>query len=229
MMADARAVAGDALLIAGKDLRLEARTRVATNHVLPFVGAVVMIFAFALDPDTGVLRRATAGLFWVTVLFAAVLLIQRSFAVEQADGVPDSLRLSGLRPAGIFLGKVLSLIAELIGIEIVLVGAVIVLYGVHLKGALLLTVTTLAATIAIAAVGSVYGPLATGLRASETALPLLLLPVLAPVLLAATRAFEIALGDTAGGGWPWAGMLGIVAAVYLTLGLAVWGPLLEET
>jgi hypothetical protein len=49
------------------------------------------------------------------------------------------------------------------------------------------------------------------------------------VLLAATRAFEIALGDTAGGGWPWAGMLGIVAAVYLILGLAVWGPLLEET
>jgi heme exporter protein B len=229
MMADARAVAGDALLIAGKDLRLEARTRVATNHVLPFVGAVVMIFAFALDPDTGVLRRATAGLFWVTVLFASVLLIQRTFALEQADGVPDSLRLSGLRPAGIFLGKVLSLIAELIGIEVVLVGAVIVLYGVRLKGALLLTVTALAATVAIAAVGSVYGPLAAGLRVRETALPLLLLPVLAPVLLAATRGFEIALGDTVGGGWPWAGMLGIVAAVYLTLGLAVWGPLLEET
>ena len=228
-MTDARAVAGDALLIAGKDLRLEARTRVAVNHVLPFVGAVVMIFAFALDPDTGVLRRATAGLFWVTVLFASVLLIQRTFAVEQADGVPDSLRLSGLRPAGIFLGKVLSLIAQLVGVEIVLICAVIVLYGVHLKGAFLLLVTALAATVAIAAVGSVYGPLAAGLRVRETALPLLLLPVLAPVLLAATRAFEIALGDTVGGGWPWAGMLGIFAVVYLTFGMAVWGPLLEET
>ena len=57
----------------------------------------------------------------------------------------------------------------------------------------------------------------------------LLLPTLAPVLLAATRAFEIALGVSTGGGWPWAGMLGIVAALYLTLGVALWGPLMEET
>jgi hypothetical protein len=53
--------------------------------------------------------------------------------------------------------------------------------------------------------------------------------VLAPVLLAATRAFEVALGRSVGGGWPWAGMLGIFAAVYLTLGAVVWGPLLEES
>ncbi len=228
-MLDVRTVAGDALLIAGKDLRLEARTRVGINHVLPFVGAIVMLFAFALDPNTGVLREATAGLFWVTVLFAAVLLIQRTFAVEQANGIPDALRLSGLRPAGIFLGKAISLFAELVAVEVVLVGAVIVLYGVRLRGAALLIVTALAATLAISAVGSVYGPLASGLRVSETALPLLLLPVLAPVLLAATRAFEIALGNAVGGGWPWVGMLGIVAGVYLTLGVAVWGPLLEET
>ena len=66
-------------------------------------------------------------------------------------------------------------------------------------------------------------------RVRDTALPLLLLPVLAPVLLAATSAFNVALGYSAGGGWPWAGMLGIVGALYLALGTAVWGPLLEET
>jgi heme exporter protein B len=60
-------------------------------------------------------------------------------------------------------------------------------------------------------------------------LPLLMLPVLAPVLLAGARGFEIALGRGVGGGWQWAGMLGIVAGVYLALGIAVWGPLLEDT
>jgi len=76
MSSPVRGIGGEALLIAGKDLRLEARSRVAANHVLPFVLAVVLLFGFALDPDSGILRRATPGLFWVTVLFAAVLLVR---------------------------------------------------------------------------------------------------------------------------------------------------------
>jgi heme exporter protein B len=229
VIADVRVVAGDALLVAGKDLRLEARSRVALNHVLPFVLSVVLIFAFALDPDSGVLRRATGGLFWVTVLFASVLLVQRSFGLERHDGIPDALRLSGLRPAGIFLGKVLALAVQLVVVELLLGLSVVVFYDVHLRGYLVLVTSALAATLAIAAAGSVYGPLASGLRVRDTALPLLLVPVLAPVLLSATNAFGVALRTSAGGGWPWAGMLGIVAVLYLTLGTAVWGPLLEET
>ena len=96
----------DAALIAGKDLRLEARARVALNQVAPFALLVLVLFAFALDPDRGVLDRATPGLYWVAVLFSALLAVQRAFSLEAADGVRDGLRLSGLDPAGIFLGKV---------------------------------------------------------------------------------------------------------------------------
>ena len=93
----------------------------------------------------------------------------------------------------------------------------------------LLAMIAVTATIGISAAGCVYGPLAAGLRVRETALPLLLLPVLAPVLLGATRGFEIALGRAPGGGWQWVGLLGIFAVVYLALGVVLWGPLLEET
>lgn len=219
----------DALVIAGKDLRLEARSRVALNQVLPFVLAVVLLFGFALDADTLLLRRATSGLFWVTVLFSAVMVVQRSFAIERQDGVTDALRLSALSPGGIFLGKVVSLFCQLLLVEVVLGVAVIVFYDVTPSGAALLTVVSIAATLGIAAAGCLYGPLAAGLANRDTLLPLLLLPVLAPVLLAASRAFEVALGHAAGGGWQWAAMLGIFAVVYLVLGVAVWGPLLEET
>jgi heme exporter protein B len=228
-MGEIRAVASDAWLIAGKDLRLEARTRVGVNHVLPFVLAVVLLFGFALDPDSGLLRRASSGLFWVTVLFAAILLVQRTFAIESQDGVGDSLRLAGLRPAGVFLGKVMSLIVQLAVVEVTMAVCIVVFFDAQLEGPWLLLVSAAAATVAISAAGSVYGPLVAGLRVRESVLPLLLLPTLAPVLLAATRAFEIALGVSTGGGWPWAGMLGIVAALYLTLGVALWGPLMEET
>src|SRR5213594_2726838 len=100
-----RPVFRDAALVAGKDLRIEARSRVATNQVAPFALLVLVLFAFALDPDRGLLRRAAPGLFWVAVLFSALLAIQRSFALESADGARDGLHLSGLDPAGIFLGK----------------------------------------------------------------------------------------------------------------------------
>src|ERR1700676_1679754 len=95
----------DAVLVAGKDLRIEARSRVATNQVAPFAILVLVLFGFALEPDRGVLGQAAPGLFWIAVLFCTLLAVQRSFAVEAADSALDGLRLSGLDPAGVFLGK----------------------------------------------------------------------------------------------------------------------------
>ena len=219
----------DALLVARKDLRLEIRSRVATNRVMPFVLSVVLLFGFALDTDSGVLRRSSSGVFWVTVVFAATLLVQRSAAVEQADGIADALRLSAMSPGGIFLGKTAALVCQLLATEAVLAGAIVVVYDVDLSGPALLAAVTLMATVAVAAAGSMYGPIASGLAAGETVLPLLFLPVLAPVLLAATRAFEVALGRGVGSGWPWVGMLGMLSGIYLVLGVLTSGPLLDET
>jgi heme exporter protein B len=219
----------DALLIAGKDLRLEVRSRVAINQVLPLAVLVLVLFAFALDPDSGVLARATPGLFWVAVLFSGMLTVQRAFAVEAADGIRDALRLAGLDPAGIYLGKAAALATQLAVLQVLLIGGVALLYDARLGGWVLLIATCLAATAGIAAAGTLYGVLAAGLRVRETLLPLLLLPVLAPVLLAATRAFEAALGETTGEGWPWVGLLAVFALVYIVAGIFGFGPLLEES
>ncbi len=108
----------DARLVAAKDLRIELRSRIGINQILPFALLVLVLFAFALDPDTGVLDRATPGLYWVAVLFCAVLAIQRAFAVEAADGNRDALRLSGLDPAGIYLGKMAAIATQLAVLEI---------------------------------------------------------------------------------------------------------------
>ena len=219
----------DAGLIAAKDLRIELRSRVATNQVAPFAILVLILFAFALDPDRGVLARAAAGLFWLAVLFSALLAVQRAFAIEAVDGARDGLRLTGLDPAGIFLGKAGAIALQLTVLEVLLAVGVVVLYDVSLKGVLLLLVTCLVATVGLAAAGTVYGMLAAGLRVRETLLPLLLLPVVAPVLLAATRASEAALGLGADSGWPWVQLLATFAVVYIAFGVVAFGPLLEET
>jgi heme exporter protein B len=219
----------DAVLVAGKDLRVEARSRVTLNQVAPFALLVLVLFAFALDPDRGVLDQATPGLYWVAVLFCAVLAVQRAFAIESADGNRDALRLSGLEPAGIYLGKAAAVAVQLAVLEALLGVGVVVLYGSRTGGWPVLICTCVAATAGIAAAGTLYGVLAAGLRVRETLLPLLLLPVLAPVLIGSTRAFEAARDGTPADGWPWVGLLAVFALTYTTFGALGFGTLLEES
>ncbi|HKH05638.1 MAG TPA: heme exporter protein CcmB [Acidimicrobiales bacterium] len=218
----------DALLVAGRDLRIEARSRVATSQVAPFALLVLVLFAFALDPDTGVLESATPGLFWVAVLFSGLLALSRSAALDESDGVRDALRLSGLEPGGIFLGKAAAVAVQLLALQAVLAAGVIVLYGAEPSGVALLALTCVTGTAAVAATGTLYGALVSGLRVRETLLPLLLLPTLAPVLIGATRAFEAALGgDTLTRGWAWCGLLLFFAVLYTLAGALAYGVLLE--
>lgn len=219
----------DAVLVAGKDLRIELRSRVTTGQVAPFALLVLLLFAFALDPDRGILARVTPGLFWLAVLFSTLLAVQRSFALEATDATRDGLRLSGLDPAGVFAGKAAAIASELLALQVVLGIGVVVLYGASPAQFPLLVATSLAATVGLAATGTLYGVLAAGLRVRDTLLPLLVLPVLAPVLIGATRAYEAALAGLPGEGWPWVGLLAVFAAVSVALGIVTFGPLLEES
>ncbi|HEX2272730.1 MAG TPA: heme exporter protein CcmB, partial [Acidimicrobiales bacterium] len=85
------------------------------------------------------------------------------------------------------------------------------------------------ATVGVASAGIVYGVVAAGLRVRETLLPLLVLPVVAPVLLAATRASAAALGGTAVDAWPWVRLLAVFATIYTVFGVVAFGPLLEDS
>jgi len=215
-------------LVAAKDLRIEARSRVTLQQVLPFGLIVLLLFAFALDPDRGILKRVAPGLFWVTVLLAALLAVSRSFGIEADNGARDGLRLSGLDGAAVFLGKALALALQLLLLEVVLTACVVVLYGIELNTIVPLVLATIAATIGVAATGTLYGVLAAGLRVRETLVPLLLLPVVAPVLLGATRAWEAAIDGIPSDAWPWVALLGVFAVLFTTIGMLAFGPLLEE-
>ena len=221
-----------ARLVAAKDLRVEWRSRVVVNQVLPFAALVMVMFAFALD-NTQLLTRVAPGLVWLATMFSLVVMVQRSFAVETADGALDALQVAGVRPRGIFLGKALALGAQLAVLQLVLLGAAIVLYRTELVagGIVLLVTTYLAATTGLAFVGTLYGGLAAGAKGRETLLPLLMLPVVAPVLIGATRATEAALGTegaTPSDGWPWIGLLALFALVFGVGGTLAFGSLIDE-
>lgn len=217
----------DALLVAGKDLRIELRSRVALWQVVPVAVLSLVLYAFALGPVRATLASAAPGLFWLAVLFSTVLATQRSFAIESGEGTRDGLRASGIDPAGVFLGKAAAVAAELAVLQVVLWVAMSLLFGVQVHTVWLALVASVLATIGLAAAGTLYGALSAGLRVRETLLPLLVLPVVAPVLLAASRAWAGALHGPLSDGVSWLRVLGPFAAAYVVVGIVLYGPLLE--
>ena len=153
----------DALLVAGKDLRIEVRSRVALTQIAPFALLVLVLFAFALGPGGGA-RPGDAGPVLARRAVLDVLAVQRSFAIEAADGTRDPLRLSGLDPAGIFLGKVAAVAAQLAVLEVVLWAGVTVLFGVHFRAPWLALAASALATVGLASAGVIYGALSSRLR-----------------------------------------------------------------
>lgn len=226
---------GVARSIAAKDLRIERRSRVLTNQVLPFSGVVMVLFAFALDKaNSDVPQQVAPGLVWMATVFSLLVMIQRVFAVERDDGALDALRVAGVTPAGLFLGKAMALAAQLVVLDALLILLAVVLFNSSVGGvgaAALLVITVVVAVIALAGVGTLYGGLAAGTKGRDTLLPLLMLPVVVPVLIGATRSTEAAFG--AGGiemteGWAWVALVGAFAALAAGGGALAFGSLLEE-
>ena len=218
-------------LVAKRDLLVEWRSRIALNQVFPFAGIVMVMFGFAID-DTSLMERIAPGLVVLATVFSLLVLVQRSFAVETEDGALDALRTAGVSPSALFWGKSIALAAQLAVLEAILVLLAVLLYGSTIRpsGVILLILTWVVGTWGLATVGTLYGGLAAGARGRETLLPLLLLPVVAPVLIGATRAVEAALGarGTVADGWPWMGLVAVFAAVFCAGGTLAFGPLVDE-
>ena len=190
-------------LIAGKDLKIESRSRVLTNQVAPFALMILVLFGIALDADQQSLQNFASGLFWISVLLCSLMAISRSMTIERDDDALAGLSLSGVDPIAIFLGKTCAIAIQLLVLEIFLGLGIVLLYRSEIEDLWLLVSTGLFACIAISALGTIFGFLASGLGVRETLLPILLLPLLLPVLIGATRAFDDALGVAAVNGWNW--------------------------
>ncbi|NBT26782.1 MAG: hypothetical protein EBT09_09570 [Actinobacteria bacterium] len=221
-----------ARMIARKDVTVEWRGRVLVNQVLPFAALVMVMFAFALDGDD-LLQRAASGLAWMATVLSMFVVISRSFLVDTEDGALDAMRVAGLDMRGVYLGKSLALFAQLLVLNVVLIALSLLLYHVSLtvESAILLACVVVSATAGLSFVGVLYGGLAALSKGRETLLPLLVLPVVAPVVIGAARASESAYG-TAGArvseGWPWVGLLAVFAVAFAIAGLLSFPSLIEE-
>ena len=225
-----RAEAAIALAIARKDAVAELRGRHATVSTLFFSAVVLLLFGFALGPDSARLAAAAPGLLWLAVVFAGILAVSRLHLLETDDDALEQLALYPIGRRAIFLGKALAGLAVMLVLGLLVLGAVGVLFAVDIGAAWLPLVTTvLLGAIGIAAVGTFYAGVTVRLRAREVMLPLLMLPVLAPLLLGAVKATSAALaGDPFGELGSWLQLLVAFDVIMVVAGAATYGYLLED-
>ncbi len=180
-----------------KEVRAEFRARELLNTTFIFALVVVVMFSFAFDPTSAESRRFGPGLLWIALLFAGSLMLQPSFAREHANDTLDALCLAPVSPFAILLGKILANVIFMAACEVLLLPIFAVLYNVSLLPVLGRLALVLAlGTFGLAITGTVFSAVAAQARMRELLLPLLLLPVLVPLLLAAVEATAGLLSDT---------------------------------
>jgi heme exporter protein B len=219
-----------ALAIARKDAVAELRGRHAAVSTLFFAAVVLLLFGFALGPDAERLADAAPGLLWLALVFAGVLAVDRLHLLETDDGALEQLALYPITRRAIYAGKAIGGFAVMLVLGLVVLGAVGILFAVDVAAALLpLLATVVLGAIGIAAVGTFYAAVTVRLRAREVMLPLLMLPVLAPLLLGAVKATAAALaGDPFGELGAWLQLLVAFDAIMVVAGAATYGYLLED-
>lgn len=191
-----------ALLVAGKDLRLEARTRGAWQGVALFAALAVLLFSFALGVDAETLRRSAPGLLWLAVTLASLLAVASTFAGEQELGTLEGLMLHPVAREALLLGKVIASFVLMAVVSVVALVLMVVLYSMPAPAQLpALLGTLVAAPAGLALVLSLLGGVSADLRAREALVPMVLLPIVVPVLLAATQVTTSAFFGGGAGRW----------------------------
>ncbi len=214
-----------------KDLLLELRTKESVPAMTLFTVTVYVLFHFGLDRDS-LDGELASGVLWVTLLLAAVIGVTRLFAAEREQGGIDALLLAPVDRTSLFLAKASALFLFLVAVEVVAVPAFgLLLLGPGLGGTLPeLPLVLLLANVGIASVGALVSALAAETRARELIVPLLLLPLMVPLLIACAQATEPLLRQDQG---PedlgrWIGLLTLYDVVFVLLSVAVFDYLLED-
>lgn len=218
-----------AAVLLAKELRLEWRTRELLTTTIIFALVVVVLFSFSFDPTVAESRRYGPGLLWIAFLFAGSLMLQPSFVREQSNDTLDALRMAPVSSFAILLGKMLANLVFLFLAEIVLLPVFAVLYNVAIGGVLgRLAVVLALGTLGLAATGTVFSAISAHARMRELLLPLLLLPILAPLLIAAVEATSALFSETPELDRTWVSFLTGFDVVFLTASWLLCDYLVEE-
>jgi heme exporter protein B len=217
--------------IARKDLLVELRTKESVPAMALFAVTTFVIFHFGLDRDR-LEGELAAGVLWVTLLFAAILGINRLFVAEREQGGFDGILMAPIERTALLIAKTAALMVYLLALELIALPVFALFFisdGFWEALPRLLAVIFLA-DLGLAVVGAMLASIAVHTRARDLLLPLLLLPLVVPVMIAAAAATKPLLSlplDTSGVG-KWLLVLALYDLIFGLLAYAVFDFLMED-
>ncbi len=219
------------LTIARKDLVIEARSRELAYTTLFFAISVVLVFSFSFVVEGVALTDAAAGILWVAIAFAGTLALGRTFERERQADMLKTLLLSPVEHPAIYLGKLVGLLLLMTVVEALIVPVVGLLFQAPLgRAPWLLTGLLAAGTLGFAAVGTLFAAMLIRAHSRDVLLPVVLYPITVPLVIAGVRgtASIFAAEPNLAMAQAWLSMLVFFDAVFLTLALWVFGPVMNE-
>jgi heme exporter protein B len=207
-------------VLLGKELRTEFRSRELLTTTFVFILTIIVLFSFTFDPTSDESRRFAPGLLWLAFLFASSLMLQPCFLREQLNDTLSALRLSISDPFAIFLAKLAANTLFLIMTELLLLPFFATMYNVPVMPVLhLLLLVFFLASLGISIAGTALSAISAQARMRELLLPLLMLPLLTPILVASTEVTKALFEREPYVQWKGIGFLGVFDLVFLT---ALW-------
>jgi heme exporter protein B len=215
-------------ILLAKEIAVELRSKETVPSMAVFAAAALVIFQFAFDLRGPILPLVTPGVLWVAVLFASILALGRSFTREVERGSLEGILASPADPGALYLAKAVGNFLELLALQVVIVPLTAALFDLNLFHPWLLLVMALG-SLGVSAVGTVLAAVTANTRAREALLPILLLPLLAPIMISAVRGTGFIIdGRPWGEIQTWVGILAAYDIMFTTLSTLLFRYVVEQ-
>jgi heme exporter protein B len=212
-----------------KELLIQWRTRGQMMAVFVFGAAALLLFSFAIGPNSEALRMFSAGFLWLGLLLSSTLTLSESFHAEMENRALEGLLLLPADPRALYYAKAVANWLQLTLLGIALVPVMVVLYDAGTMQLLKLLAVIILGTAGLSAPGTLYAAMTAQLKAKQTLLPLLLFPLIVPALLASVKATSLViLGDAMGEERQWFLLLLAFDLIYWSMCGLLYGRVVEE-
>lgn len=213
--------------IVWKDLLVELRGREFVGAMLAFALVTIVTLNFAFDLLKDDAAAAGAGALWIAFLFAGMLGLGRSLAVERDRGTLEALTLCPVDAGWIYLGKFIASLFFILLVQIISLPIFAALYDLPALNLAMLPVA-LAGSIGFAGLGTLFSAVAAGSRSREILMPLLLMPLSIPIVIAVVRATTLIFEGKTSDAWAWFNVLAAFDVIFVTLSWLVFHLVLED-
>lgn len=213
-----------------KDIMLEMKSKEVINSMLIFSLLTVIVFSFIFEPGAEYKIDLVGGILWMAIVFAGILGLNKSMMSEINGGNLNALLLAPVDKSAIFFGKVLSNFTFLIFMEFVTIPIFTVFYNVNIFKYTLLSVSVfILGTYGFSVLGTLFSIISVKSRTREVMLPILLLPLMIPVILAAIQSINIFIkGDETSDAFRWIKLIVSFDLVFTFVVYAIFDYIVEE-